>query len=199
MYPFVETIRIEQGRACRLSYHNERLNATRRHFWVGCEPICLEEHLHLSPDMDGMKCRVVYDGTGIREITYAPYRVRPVRSLRLVCADSIDYTYKSTDREALNRLFVLRGEQDDVLIVHRGLLTDTSIANIALWDGTGWYTPRLPLLKGTHRAALLDEGIIRERDIPAEALPSYFSIRLFNAMIGWGVVELPVSSVVLNV
>lgn len=189
MCPFVETIRIKQGEACHLPYHNRRLNDTLRHFWPGCRPIDLAEHLHPSPDMDGVKCRVVYDGGGIREISYAPYVMRPVRSLRLVCSDQVDYAYKSTDREALNRLFACRGSRDDVLIVRRGLLTDTSIANIALFDGGEWFTPRSPLLKGTCRAALLDGGVISEKDIRPEELPGYSRIRLFNAMIEWGAVD----------
>ena len=73
-----------------------------------------------------------------------PYTVRHVHSLALIQADHIDYTYKSAGREPLNRLFALRGACDDILIVKQGLLTDTSIANIALSDGTHWYTPAHP-------------------------------------------------------
>lgn len=69
------------------------------------------------------------------------------------------------------------------LIVRRGLLTDTSIANIALFDGKDWFTPKLPLLRGTCRTALIDNGIIKEKDIRPEELSSYSFVRLFNAMI----------------
>ena len=165
MYPFIETIRIEQGKACNLSYHNERLNNTLHHFWPDCAGIELGEYLKLTPEMNGMKCRVIYDGGGIKEISYEAYQMRPVHSLQLVYSDDIDYTYKSTDREALNRLFACRGERDDILIVRRGLLTDTSIANIALFDGKDWFTPKLPLLRGTCRTALIDSGIIKEKNI----------------------------------
>lgn len=51
------------------------------------------------------------------------------------------------------------------------------------------------MLKGTRRAALLDAGIIREREIRASRLTDFSRIRLFNALIGWGVLELPVSQV----
>ncbi|MDE5677050.1 MAG: aminotransferase class IV family protein [Phocaeicola sp.] len=192
---FIETIRIQQGEACNLRCHNERLNNTRSHFWPGCGKMELEEYLKLTPEMDGMKCRVVYDGTGIKEVNYAAYEMSPVRSLQLVCSDDIDYTYKSVDRSKLNRLFSCRGERDDVLIVRRGLLTDTSIANIALFDGEDWLTPRSPLLKGTCRSALLERGVIKEKEIRLEELSSYSSIRLFNAMIGWGQLELSVQMI----
>ena len=78
----------------------------------------------------------------------------------------------------------------------QGLLTDTSIANIALSDGTHWYTPAHPLLKGTKRAALLEEGILQEKDIRPEDLPSFSTVRLFNAMIDWGELELPVRNII---
>lgn len=170
-------------------YHNRRLNDTRNHFWSGCGSIRLEEYLDLTPGMDEMKCRVLYDGDGIKEISYTPYKMRPVHSLQLVCSDDMDYTYKSTDREALNRLFACRGDRDDILIVRHGLLTDTSIANIALFDGKDWFTPQSPLLKGTQRALLVDNGIIKEKDIRQEELSSYSFVRLFNAMIEWGALE----------
>lgn len=195
MCPFIETIRIRQGKACNLSYHNDRLNRTRNHFRPGCDRIELEEYLNLTAEMDGMRCRVVYDVDGIKEVGYAAYTMRPVRSLRLVYSDDIDYTYKSTDRDALNRLFACRGERDDVLIVRRGLLTDTSIANIALFDGKEWFTPQSPLLKGTCRSMLLDHGIIKEKDIRREELSSYLRVRLFNAMIEWGALEISTEAI----
>lgn len=73
-------------------------------------------------------------------------------------SDTIDYRYKSTDRKELEALYALRGNQDDVLIVRNNLLTDTSIANVALEKEGVWYTPRTPLLKGTKRALLLEQG-----------------------------------------
>lgn len=77
-----------------------------------------------------------------------------------------------------------------MLIVRNGRLTDTSIANVALWNGTEWHTPSFPLLKGTHRQRLLDEGRIVERDITVDDLSLYSRVRLFNAMISFGEIEI---------
>ena len=95
----------------------------------------------------------------------------------------------------LDSLFTRRGEADDILIVRNGLLTDTSIANIALWDGRQWHTPTRPLLKGTRRAELLDNGILTEHDIPVEKIWTYRKIRLFNAMLHFGEIELPCADI----
>lgn len=192
MCPFIETLRIENGVIDNLSYHNERFNRTRSTFWNDSVPMNLADSIR-PPAADGiLKCRIVYD-EAVREVTYAPYAIRPVRSLRIVTSDAIDYAYKSTDREAINRLFSQRETADEVLIVRNGLLTDTSIANIALYDGVNWFTPATPLLKGIRRAALLDEHTLTEREISLEQLFDYSHIALFNAMIDFGKIILPVS------
>ena len=197
MCRFIETIRIDHGKACNLSRHNRRLNDTRAHFWPESTPLQLRDHLSsLSCEAGIVKARVVYGEKGIEDVSYSPYTMRHVHLLALIQADHIDYTYKSTGREPLNRLFALRGACDDILIVKQGLLTDTSIANIALSNGTHWYTPAHPLLKGTKRAALLEEGILQEKDIRPEDLPSFSTVRLFNAMIDWGELELPVRNII---
>ena len=94
-------------------------------------------------------------------------------------------------------LFDLRETEDDVLIVRRGWLTDTSICNIALWNGKQWITPSVPLLAGTKRASLLDRGEMVAGDIRPEDLPGYSRIRLFNAMIEFGEIDLSVDKIVL--
>ena len=197
MCRFIETIRIDGGVVRNLAYHERRLNDTRAHFWPESTPLQLRDHLS-SPGCEAgiVKARVVYGEKGIEDVSYSPYTMRHVHSLALIQADHIDYTYKSAGREPLNRLFALRGACDDILIVKQGLLTDTSIANIALSDGTHWYTPAHPLLKGTKRAALLEEGILQEKDIRPEDLPSFSTVRLFNAMIDWGELELPVRNII---
>ena len=196
MYRFIETIRIANGEICNLPYHDKRLNDTRAHFWNGCLPIRLADHLHPTPEAGVVKARVEYSEMGIEEISYSPYNLRRVQSLAILRSDTIDYTYKSTDREALNHLFGLRGACDDILIVKQGLLTDTSIANIALFDGKNWYTPQKPLLKGTKRELLLEKGILCAKDLRPEDLPSFSVLRVFNAMIDLGELEIPVENVV---
>ena len=167
MCQFIETIRIDSGEARNLTYHEQRLNDTRNHFWPGSHALQLADFLPPVPESGIHKLRIVYG------------------------QDGISYTYKSTDRQVLDQLFAQRGSCDDILIVRRHLLTDTSIANIALFDGKHWHTPQSPLLKGTKRAELLDKGILSERKIHVEDIPSYSTVRLFNAMIDWGELELP--------
>ena len=187
---------MEDGHPCLLSLHEERMNRTRAAFFPEASLASLADCF--SEGMAGAgvwKWRLVYDREGIRECTCTPYRLRPVSSLRLVEADKVDYAYKFLDRSALERCFARRGDADDVLLVRDGLLTDTSIANIALYDGRQWCTPAHPLLCGVKRRSLLESRIITERDIRAEELGRYSLVRVFNALIDWGEVELPVSAI----
>ena len=165
MYPFIETIRIEDGQIYNLDYHTERFNETRAAFWKDSTPLDLREFIS-PPTLNGIhKCRIVY-GKEVEEVTYAPYQMRQVSSLHLVVSDTIDYTYKSAHREELNALYAQKGMADDILIVRNGYLTDTSIANVALYDGDTWFTPAHPLLRGTKRSEFLDRQLIVEKDIP---------------------------------
>lgn len=186
---FVETICVEHGMAYNLMYHNERMNRTRKVFWGdSMNDLVLEDYVFPESYVALTRCRVVY-GETVLKVEYFPYQMREVKSLRLVICDEADYPYKRTDRSLLNSLYAKRGEADDVLIVRNGLLTDTSIANLALWNGTSWYTPAYPLLKGTRRQTLLEKGLIHEKDIRAEEIHKYEKISLFNAMIPFGKIE----------
>ena len=165
MCRFIETIHIECGRIYRLDYHIRRMAATMHSVFGKGDAMCLPGLLVPEKYKERTRCRIEHD-------------------------DEIDYSLKSVDRSSLDRLFGCRGQADEILIVKNGLLTDTSIANIALWDGYRWSTPRIPLLAGTNRQYLLDNGIIHEADIRADDLGNYSKIRLFNAMIEFGEVEL---------
>lgn len=189
---FIESIRIEDGTICNIDYHTDRCNRTRMAFWKDAAFINLLDFIN-PPSLSGVqKCRIVY-GKEIEEVTYSSYQMREVTSLRLIASDTIDYTYKGLAREELNNLYAQRGAADDILIVRKGRLTDTSIANIALYDGSTWFTPLHPLLKGTKRGELLDKQMIVEKEILWNQLRKYSHIMLFNAMIDWGKIIVPVN------
>ena len=184
MYPFVETIRIEQSRAHNIMYHQQRLAATMARFFPGATVPTLTDALsqcHCPADKT-WKVHVEYDGTGILLVRAEEYHIRTIRRLRLVYCDDISYAYKSADRHRLAALAAQRGDADEVVIVKNGLLTDTSYSNIALFDGQRWVTPRHPLLQGTMRQSLLDTGLLVERDIHDYEWGQYEKVSLVNAM-----------------
>ena len=186
---FVETIKIVNGKPSNLPYHQARMERTIRHFFSN---LALNAMSHLqdlitsNENMSLVKARVVYGADGVELIEYATYSMRPIRSLQVVYDDTISYSYKSCDRSQLNALAAQKGDCDEIIIVKNNLVTDTSFTNIAIFDGNCWLTPRLPLLLGTRRASLLDQGLIKEADITAYDLKRAERVRLFNAMIDFG-------------
>lgn len=194
MCQFIETIRIENGKAVNLAFHNYRFNRTRRDIFECNLPVNLTDYIQPEQYIERTKCRIEYQEE-VEKVEYLPYTVSPVNSLKMVTSDGLDYTYKSADRQKLNQLFGQKGEADDILIVRDGLLTDTSIANIALWNGSQWETPEVPLLEGTMRASLLGKGLIVPAVIRPQDLSRYSRVRLFNAMISFGEIDFPVGEI----
>lgn len=194
MYRFIETIQVCNGELQNLVCHNRRMNETRKALLGATEELDIQDYVGNCPTDGCHKFRVIYDKE-ICEVTLSSYTMRLVHSLRLVYSNTIDYRYKSTDRKELEELYALRGDQDDVLIVRNRFLTDTSIANVALEKKGVWYTPRTPLLKGTKRALLLEQGVLTELDIPVDEIYSYSRISLFNAMIDFKCLILDTTSI----
>ena len=194
MHQFVETIRIEGGKAMNLPLHEARMNATRAHFAPHAAPISLQKWLDDAPlSEERVKARMVYDVDGVCETTFQTYKRREIQWLRMVEDNDISYTFKSTDRHELDHLLALRDGCDEVLIVKNGLITDTSFTNVAFFDGHKWLTPAQPLLNGTMRQWLLLRGELTEAQITPASLASFQRIMLFNAMIGAHELELPIT------
>lgn len=180
----LETIRCEAGKLQNLEWHQERAGRSYRALFGASHKINLRGIAVPGEAREGLfKCRILYD-TRIREVSFAPYAIRPVRTLRLMTADELEYPHKFARREEIGALFARRGPADDILMVRNGLITDTSYANIALFDGSAWHTPASPLLAGTRRASLIAAGKLTLADIPPHRLPEYQEVRLINAMMG---------------
>lgn len=164
-----------------LEGHRARMDRTAAHFFgrtFELQPV-------VPADMRSglVKCRVVYGERGVESVEFAPYVFRTIRTVAIVRDDTIDYTYKSTDRSRLNRLAAESG-CDEIVIVKNGFVTDASSANIVLEDPSGaLYTPSTPLLRGTKRELLLRAGVITEREVRPDDLRSAANIRIINAMI----------------
>lgn len=191
-----ETIKIENAVVCNPEWHLRRIAESLESVF-GCKqpavtagnenkhdrsPLNLFEELeHLSLPKELHKCRVVYS-TGTVDIQMTPYYRINHNCFRLVECNTISYPFKFTDRQELERLFTLRGNADEIIIVKNGCITDTSIANLVFFDGKNYFTPDTPLLNGTHRARLLYERKIIEEKITVDDLKKYISFKPINAL-----------------
>jgi len=184
---FLETIKIVDGEIFNLEYHQKRYKSVLDSLDVK-EVQNLEDFIN-PPEWGLYRCRLVYDADNI-EVTFHEYKKRDITTLKLVFENDIDYKNKSIDREDIERLFSQRGDGDDILIIKDLFVTDTSIANIAFYTKEEkWITPKNPLLKGTTRARLLDEGKLTEVDIKVHELRSFSKVALLNAMIDFDILD----------
>ncbi len=182
---YLETIKIEDGEVFNLEYHQKRYESVLASLGISTYKTLSK---FITPPKSGLyRCRLIYTTDKI-EVTYHEYIKRSVSRLKIIFDDEIEYSIKSADREEINALFARRGRYDEILIVKNSLLTDTSIANIALLKDDIWYTPRKPLLKGTTRARLLENGEIIEKDIHIDEIYEYKEVALLNAMVDFDII-----------
>jgi 4-amino-4-deoxychorismate lyase len=95
-----------------------------------------------------------------------------------------EYDVKYTNRTWINDA-LHNATTDEVIFIKNKLIKDASYANVVLFDGVTWYTPRQPLLAGTKRALLIQENIIQERDIYIDQFNNYSRLKFINAMMLW--------------
>ncbi len=182
----LETIKIEEGEIHNLPYHQERCDQSRQMLFQTSDTLDLSSLIH-PPKTGVYRCRILYAET-LHSVEYIPYAPKEIHSLKIVPSE-IDYAFKYADRDALNALLDAHREVDEVIIEKEGYLTDTTIANIAFYDGKQWFTPEDPLLKGTMRAKLIDEGFLQTKKLRKSDLSLYTQVALMNAMIGFKVLN----------
>ncbi len=181
----LETIKYKNGRFYNLDLHHKRMmnssfNLFGRNTNFRIDEILLETQV---PGQNGTyKCRITYDANNYN-IQFVPYTLPAISSLKVILSDTIIYQHKYLDRDEINHLYSLRDKSDDIIIVKNGLVTDSSYANLTFYDGSSWYTPAEPLLKGTKRELLLNTGLIKEAEISAKDISNFECVRLINAMI----------------
>jgi len=182
----LETIKIEDGEIANLPYHQDRCAKSRQILFNSSDVLDLSSIID-APKAGLYRCRILY-GEALHSIDYIPYIPKEIQSLRIVSSD-IDYSLKYANRDALNALLESNRDVDEVIIEKNGYLTDTTISNIAFYDGEQWFTPAKPLLEGTMRAKLIDEGFLQIKEIKREDLYHYSQVALMNAMIGFKIIN----------
>ncbi len=183
----LETIRIEDGVIHNLRYHQQRCNKSRQILFGSHDVLDLSSCIE-APKSGLYRCRILY-AEHLHSIEYIPYTPKEIHSLKIVSSE-IEYSLKYANRDALNALLESNRDVDEVIIEKEGYLTDTTISNIAFFDGEQWVTPLTPLLEGTMRAKLIDEGFLHPKKIKREDLQNYSQVALMNAMIGFKILNI---------
>lgn len=178
---FIETVLVKNKRAPFLPLHEKRMNLTRRKFSLGLNP--LKIRLPYIPDSNSYRLRIIY-GKKIEKVALLPYSLKKKKKIQTVDLD-IYYPYKFLNRSIFDGLLAKFDFFDDVLIINKGLVTDTTIANVAFSDGKKWFTPSTPLLKGTTRERLISSGFLTPKKIYKSEIYNYSRVGFMNALSGF--------------
>ncbi|MEH8093420.1 aminotransferase class IV family protein [Gallibacterium anatis] len=188
-FPLFETLCIENGQVQNLALHQQRYENSLREFYAG-QPYkifslakILQKNTTLWANLQSpiIRCRINYNATQYH-LQCFPYQRKTYQRFQPVICDDIDYHLKYSDRAIFNELLKQKGDCDEIIIVKQGKITDCTIGNLILRQGSQWFTPDSPLLIGTQRSKLLQERKIIEREILLSDLPLYQEIRLINAL-----------------
>ena len=185
MYPFFETIRYVNGILENLSYHQARINRTVSA--LGGKTYIQLDKIQLVHDSEKdivYKIKCLYNLEGAYHIEKAVYHKKTIQTVSIHQAALEEYQYKYTNRNWLNDALKNAGT-DEMIIVQNNMIKDGNYANLVFFNGSEWHTPLHPLLLGTHRARLIDENKIIEKDITLSDLANYTILKYINAMMLW--------------
>jgi len=185
MYPFFETIRYVNGVLENVSYHQARINRTVSA--LGGKTYIQLDKIQLVHDFEKdivYKIKCLYNLEGAYHIEKAVYHKKTIQTVSIHQAAQEEYQYKYTNRNWLNDALKNAGT-DEMIIVQNNMIKDGNYANLVFFNGSEWHTPLHPLLLGTHRARLIDQNKIIEKDITISDLSSYTKLKFINAMMLW--------------
>ena len=186
MSQFFESIRINDGIAENLNFHQARVHKTLNAFDASHNSIELTTIVQelVLPTLGLFKLRISYDLNGNYEAKCNPYQYKQINHFALVDIKGQSYDYKYENRDWINEALAQSGK-DEIMMHEDGLIKDCSYTNIVFFDGANWYTPESPLLEGTQRAKLIQEGIIISKALYVDDIPNFIKFKCINAMIHW--------------
>jgi 4-amino-4-deoxychorismate lyase len=186
MSQFFESIRFNDGIAENLNFHQARVHKTLNAFDASHNSIELTTIIQelVLPTLGLFKLKISYDLNGNYEAKCNPYQYKQINHFALVDIKGQSYDYKYENRDWINEALAQSGK-DEIMMHDDGLIKDCSYTNIIFFDGVNWHTPQSPLLEGTQRAKLIQEGIIISKALHINDLPNFIEFKCINAMIHW--------------
>lgn len=194
-----ETIFIKDGEAKNLHYHNRRMNQSRTQLFNSAKTINIQDVLSipLAFSKDIVKCKIIYNNE-FKDVSFVKYKKRNIDKFFLIDVHNIDYNHKYFNRNAIEKLKQGIKQNEEIIIVKNNLITDTSFSNLAFFDGSNWFTPTSPLLKGTKREFLIENNKIKEAHIHINDLHNFKYFKLVNAMLDFETETLRTIEIISN-
>jgi 4-amino-4-deoxychorismate lyase len=186
MSQFFESICVKDGIAENLAAHQSRVNKTLDAFNASNQSIELASIVdELTLPAQGLyKLRISYDLKGNYQSAFTAYQYKQIQNFALVDIKGQGYDYKFSNRDWINEALIQSGK-DEIMMHDDGLIKDCSYTNIVFYDGVNWFTPAAPLLEGTQRAKLINEGVIQPKAMYVQDIPGFKKFKCINAMLHW--------------
>lgn len=179
-----------------LAEHLDRLRSSAATLGFVCDPETVRRELEAAAagwDED-MRVRVLLSPGGGVEVEARPVDAPRDRPWRLALASmpveaaNPWLRHKTTRRDVFEaaRADMPRKADDVILYNAQGFVTETTVANLAVYLGGEWLTPpeSCGLLAGTMRRRLLETGEIREGLVRVRDLESAPRLRIMNSVRG---------------
>ncbi len=191
-----ETIAIRNLKIQNLKYHQRRVEHTFRDYFHKTTKVDLEQVINdylqnFSLKKESLyRLKFTYNSRGVVGMKHSLYNKKVINNFLLLEIPDLEYPFKYSNRECFDML-QKNFKADEFIIVKNGYITDTTIANIALYHQKLkiWHTPKNTLLNGTTRERLLEDKRIFTANIHYCDLENYSKIALLNAMIGFDTVN----------
>lgn len=195
-FHLVETMRHEPATGVRqLPRHLARLERSAAFYGFDVDVTAIREALIARPAGRGdarVRLSAFRDGSWTIECAPLP---APAAGMLVLAVDDepVDARehwphHKTSRRAPYRRRAARHPDADDVVLVnHRGEVTETTIANLAVHLDGRWWTPPsgCGCLPGVERARLLDVGVLAERIVRPDELRSAHGLALVSALRGW--------------
>jgi 4-amino-4-deoxychorismate lyase len=197
MSQFFESICVKDGIAENLSFHQARVHKTLQAFDASNQSVVLASIVHqlILPAKGLFKLRISYDLNGNHQTKFTPYLYKQINQFALVDIKGKGYDYKYENRNWINDALSHSGT-DEIMMHDDGFIKDCSYTNIVFYDGSHWVTPESPLLEGTQRAKLIQQGIIIPKALHVNDLPMFKKFKCVNAMLDWNTaVDYPIEMI----
>lgn len=179
---FSEAIKLKDGKFYNLEFHQKRINITSSFYSKNSFDLrILLQNIENIPNIGLYKCRIVY-GLTEPKVEFIQYELKHPKTVKIVFDDTINYSYKSTNRLSLNNL-LSNSNCDDIVIVKNGYITDGFASNLIFERKGKLFTPISYLLKGTKRESLLNTKKIVEKEITLHNIKEFQKMYFINAMI----------------
>ena len=180
LFPVFETIAIIDGIPQNLAFHQARMDNTIEKLFQKMSVFNLEEIIQVPTEYQNglIKCRIDYNQQDFN-IIFSAYQRREIRNYQCVYLDSLDYTFKYTNRTIFEDIKMTK---DEVVIIQDKKVTDCRIGNLIFFKDGIWYGPKNYLLKGTQLSRLLSENRVQLKEINTDEIHQYEKVMMINAM-----------------